>query len=199
MKHLWYKLYASSDAEGLYLVDDKLPTEEHLYEQQLRELLQSTDSLIGRWPSLLVSNAYANRKHLCLDFAMPSFVWRSAISQKAMELLHEELDGHVEWLPVQLGDGREFFLPHPLVVVDALDTRKSAITYVSGYPREPKYVTSVHKEWMRDVADLKGVPMFRTPETLGREVYISAKLADFIRSTELTGASFAPVELSGEI
>ena len=111
--------------------------------------------------------------------------------------MREKVEGYVEWLPLQLEDGRDFFLPHPLVVADALDTQKSAITCMLD-PMGPNIRTFVDKEWMRDVEDLKGVPIFRTPETLHGEVYISAELAAYIRSTELSGASFSPVELSGE-
>lgn len=198
MEYRWYKLYASSDAEGLYLVKDELPIESYLYERQLREWLQTTGSVIEQWPALRVFNGFANRKHLSLDFAMAGFAFRTAMSRRAMERMREKLGSYVEWLPLQVQDGREFFLPHPLVVVDALDKERSAITYVTDYPMEPEYVTSVHGEWMYDDEKLEGVPMFRTPETLFREVYVSAEFAEFIEESELSGVCFSPVQLSSE-
>ena len=192
----WYKMHASSDAEGLYLVEDNLPKEDYLFERDLRGLLELSGAIKDDWPSFDVYSAYANPKHLQLDFAAPLFVWRSAVSKHAMECLRSRLESYVEWLPLSLQDGREFFVPHPLTMVDALDTDKSAITYVDGYPKEPKYITSVHHEWIHEVEALDGVPIFRTPETAGREVFVSSDLVNFIQSQGITGAAFAPVQLT---
>ena len=41
MNECWFKLYASGDAEGLYLIDENLPTQKHLYARRLRDLLFS--------------------------------------------------------------------------------------------------------------------------------------------------------------
>lgn len=196
MSDRWVKLFGSGEAEAFYLVKEKLPKEAHLYSRELRELLASHEPIADRWPSFEVFGAFASKKHEKLDFAVSVDLSKTSVSRRARECLEERLSGFVEWLPVRVQDGREFFIPQPLRVVDALDTERSSISVVSGYPMECPYITAVHNEWMHEVAELEGVPIFRTPETANREAFISVELAEFIESEGLVGASFDCVQQS---
>ena len=197
MNTQWFKLYASGETNGMYIVKESLEIAPHLFERQVRELLTTPGRIGDRWP---VINVYGSTRRLFrrrFDIAAPLFTHGCpAMSKRAMERLRGATEGFVEWLPLKHRGGLEFFIAHPLLMLDVIDKTKSQITYVSGHENVPKYVTSLHREWIHETKELDQTPIFCTPESAGRAPYVTREIMELFAAEQITGAAFETLGIS---
>jgi hypothetical protein len=187
-------MFGSGDTCGMYIDTNVHSKDKRLLTRQLRELLTGTGPLSSRWPEVHVFGSTRRLFRRRFDVTAPLFTpGCPAISERAMKLLQPCWGDVVEWLPLEHRGGRRFYIAHPLAVFNVLDRENSAITYVTGYPEEARYITSLHREWIFDSADLSGVPIFCTPESRGRAPYVSSESVDFINGNGIRGAAFEEI------
>lgn len=194
MLKTWFKLYGSGDTCGLYL-DDKIHTvDSHLLGREAREKIACKGSIQHDWPELHVHGSVGRFFKRRFDVVAPQFTSGCpAFTERAMTLLRRHWKDDVEWLPTKHRGGLAFFIAHPLRNLDAQHREKSKITYVPGYPEEPRYITSLHDDWIYEAPELKTVQVFCTPESAGRALYVSDETKLFFNQNKITGAAFEAI------
>jgi hypothetical protein len=190
-------MYGSGETCGMY-IDPKVHSEdEHLFQQKIRGLLREMEPVSSRWPKVHVFGSARRLFRRRFDVTAPLFTSGCpAVSERAMSLLQPVWEGYVEWLPLKHRGDLKFYIAHPLAVFDVLDKAKSAITYVTGYPEEAQFITSLHKEWIYDSDDLFNTPIFCTPESAGRAHFVSSETVNFIKANGISGAAFEKIGIS---
>ena len=104
-------------------------------------------------------------------------------SEKAVEILKAELKVEIE--PLTIESSTNFKVINLLAIYDVLKQDESELTR----NRVTGKVSSIQK-YIFDVESIKGLHMFKIPETSGLEIYISDTFKQVVEDNGLKGLSF---------
>ena len=134
-------------------------------------------SLKDKWKKLKVRRMEPEKR---LDLGdAPGFV-TPVFNVKARNVLAPLIEGHVEYLPLDL-DGTEYYAVNVLTVIDAIDYEKSEYVKFSN----GRIMCFEEYSFIRD--KLKGINIFKIPDERRGFAFVSEAFKDAIEDNQLRG------------
>lgn len=108
------------------------------------------------------------------------------VKEKAMKFLEPLIGNCVEFLPVMYEQNQQLWLMNVLNVVDCFDLDNSEVSYFRSNPAK---VMSYDKFAFKEKR-IEGHKIFKIPETIQAQIFVTDELKSLIESSELKGFYF---------
>jgi hypothetical protein len=112
------------------------------------------------------------------------------ISQRAWDCLRALIEPDVQAIPVVTPDGVLFYALNVVNVIDCLNREKSELSIRPMFkPTDYLFISAIYK-YHFDVSKIGASAIFKTPELVGREVYVTQLFKEAVEDYKLTGFLF---------
>jgi hypothetical protein len=112
------------------------------------------------------------------------------MSKRAWDCLRPIIEADVQVIPVSRPDGVLFYALNVLRVIDCLNRDRSEFSVRPMFePTDYGYICAIYK-YNFDMSKVGDAAIFKIPEMVGREFYVTDVFKDAVESHKLTGFCF---------